>query len=127
MVSVTPSFFKKSHQMAFTNAKISFQCRKKWGLWATLASAFPSLFVIDLSINSFASGVPIYDYSVSVTVMDASWQQSDQAFDKLKQKALELGFTAIETPILTSPSTFLFSKLGLMLAFKGLWTGLNRI
>ena len=27
--------------------------------------------------------------------MDVSWHQSDQAFDKLKQKALELGFTAI--------------------------------
>jgi epoxyqueuosine reductase len=42
-----------------------------------------------------ASSIPIYGYSVSVTVMDASWHQSDQAFDKLKQKALELGFTAI--------------------------------
>ena len=42
-----------------------------------------------------ASGVPIYDHSVSVTVMDSSWHQSDQAFDKLRQKAFELGFTAV--------------------------------
>ena len=95
MVSVTPSFFKKLAPDAFTNAKISFQCRKKWGLWATLGERFPSLLSSTHQSILFASGVPIYDYSVSVTVMDASWHQSDQAFDKLKQKALELGFTAI--------------------------------
>ena len=121
------AFSKSSHQMAFTNTKISFQCRKKWASGQLLASAFQAYSSSTHQSILCASGVPIYDYSVSVTVMDASWQQSDQAFDKLKQKALELGFTAIGVTDPDVSEHVPFSKLGLMLAFKGLWTGLNRI
>ena len=90
-MSVTPSFFKKARtRWLLPTPRFPFNVARNGAsgqLLAYSSSTYQSIL--------FASGVPICDYSVSVTVMDASWQQSDQAFDKLKQKALELGFTAI--------------------------------